>query len=71
VLNLERGCVERDETADLWLMHGVAYKNAVDDEGNKNPAGEIRQDPWVVVEVVAKAIGLLERLHHNPACSQA
>jgi hypothetical protein len=65
VLNLERGCVERDDTADLWLMHGVAYKNAVDDEGNKIPAGQKRQDPWVVVEVVAKAIGLLERLHHN------
>jgi hypothetical protein len=65
VLNLERGCVEHDETADLWLMHGIAYKNAVDDEGNKIPEGQKRQEPWVVVEIVARAIGLLERLHHN------
>ncbi|MFZ3494393.1 hypothetical protein ACODT5_14425 [Streptomyces sp. 5.8] len=65
VLNLERGCIERDTTANLWLMHGTAYKNAVDEEGNKIPAGQRREDPWVVVEIVATAVGVLERLHQK------
>jgi hypothetical protein len=65
VLNLERGCIEHDEQTHLWLMHGVAYKNAFDENGNKIPAGLPRADPWVVVEVVAQAVGLLERLHSN------
>jgi hypothetical protein len=34
---------------------GVADKNAVV-EGNTIPAGQQRQDPWVVVEIVASAI---------------
>lgn len=63
VLNLRRGCIQFDETAELWLMSGVYFKNAVDDQGNKIPAGLQRRDPWVVVEQVARAVQVLEKLH--------
>lgn len=63
VLNLRRGCVEYDADNDLWLVRGRYYKNAVDADGNKLPDGELRRDPWVVVEIVARAIDVLERLH--------
>ncbi|WP_304106093.1 hypothetical protein [Mycolicibacterium bacteremicum] len=63
VLNLRRGCIERDDIADMWLMSGVFYKNAVDSDGNRLPAGADRRDPWVVVEPVADAVHILERLH--------
>jgi len=65
VLNLRRGCIEHDATADMWLMSGVFYKNAVDISGNKLPAGADRRDPWVVVKPVADAVRALEGLHHR------
>jgi hypothetical protein len=66
VLNLRRGCIEHDTTADLWLMNGIYFKNAVDEQGRKVPAGKPRQDPWVVVEPVARAVAVLEELHDQP-----
>ncbi|MGI5194547.1 hypothetical protein ACQEVY_13085 [Streptomyces sp. CA-288835] len=63
VLNLRRGCVERDGTVGLWLMHGLYFKGAEDQDGNKLPTGEARADPWIIIEVVADAIDILERLH--------
>jgi integrase len=63
VLNLRRGCIEHDVTNELWLMSGVFFKNAVDANGNKLPAGRTRRDPWVVVQPVADAVAALERLH--------
>lgn len=63
ILNLRRGCIERDDANDMWLMSGVFFKNAVDEPGNKVPAGLLRRDPWVVVQPVAQAIQVLERLH--------
>ncbi|CCQ16889.1 putative uncharacterized protein [Rhodococcus sp. AW25M09] len=63
VLNLRRGCVSYDSVTDLHLLSGVYFKNAVDANGNKIPAGELRPDPWVVVGTVADAVGVLERLH--------
>lgn len=65
VLNLRRGCIQRDATADMWLMSGVFYKNAVDSSGNKLPAGADRPDPWVVVQPVADAVLILQRLHQR------
>lgn len=62
-LNLRRGCIEHDSENDLWLMRGLYYKNAVDKDGNKLPAGALRRDPWVVVKVAAQAVTVLERLH--------
>jgi hypothetical protein len=49
----------------MWLMSGVFFKNAVDDNGNKLPAGKLRRDPWVVVQPVADAVAALERLHDH------
>lgn len=66
VLNLRRGCIEYDTANDLWLMTGRHYKNAVDADGNKLPAGAPRRDPWVVVAPVARAVAVLERLHPHP-----
>jgi hypothetical protein len=63
VLNLRRGCISHDSTSDLWLMSGVFFKNAVDETGTKLPAGAPRRDPWVVVQAVADAVAILERLH--------
>ncbi|WP_234790332.1 hypothetical protein [Mycolicibacterium mucogenicum] len=65
VLNLRRGCIEHDASADMWLMSGVFFKNAVDVNGNKIPGGTRRQDPWVVVKPVADAVAVLERLHEH------
>jgi hypothetical protein len=63
VLNLRRGCVEPDDVNDLWLMRGLHYKGVKDKDGSKLPEGEIRRDPWVVIQIVARAISVLERLH--------
>jgi hypothetical protein len=65
-LTLRRGCVRQDPTAGLWLLHGRAWKGAVDERGSKRPEGEPRADPWVVVEPVARAVGVLEALHEWP-----
>ncbi|NKY29915.1 hypothetical protein [Nocardia gamkensis] len=66
VLNLERGCIEYDPQTDLLLMSGTYFKHATDDRGNKIPQGAPRRDPWVVVEPVAEAAAVLERLHDHP-----
>lgn len=66
VLHLRRGCVEHDTASELWLMTGRHYKNAVDADGNKLPAGAPRRDPWVVIAPVARAVAVLERLHPHP-----
>lgn len=66
VLDLRRGCVDHDPDTGLWLMTGTYFKNAIDGNGNKLPAGAPRRDPWVVVEPVARAVTVLERLHNQP-----
>lgn len=63
VLNLRRGCIKHDKDANLWLMHGLYFKGAEDENGNKIPEGQPREDPWVVLEIVASAVTVLERLH--------
>lgn len=63
VLSLERGCVERDQAHGLVLLRGRHWKGVRDAVGDKMPEGEIRADPWVVTEVVATAVAVLERLH--------
>lgn len=63
VLNLRRGCVSFDPAAGLWLMEGLYFKGAED--GNKIPHGAIREEPWVVIELVAHAVEVLERLHES------
>ncbi|MGI3222656.1 hypothetical protein ACRJ4B_00230 [Streptomyces sp. GTA36] len=63
VLNLRRGCVRRDASTGLWLMEGLYFKGATDEDGNVIPEGQIREDPWVITELVRHAITVLERLH--------
>jgi integrase len=66
VLTLRRGCVRYDPAVGLWLLHGRKWKGAVDEHGAKLAEGEERADPWVVVEPVARAVAVLERLHEQP-----
>jgi hypothetical protein len=66
VLNLRRGCITRDAVSGLWLMEGLYFKGAEDENGNKLPEGEVRHDPWVVIELVAQAVEVIERLHPRP-----
>ncbi|MFF1717216.1 hypothetical protein [Streptomyces sp. NPDC058268] len=66
VLNLRRGCITHDADTGLWLMEGLYFKGATDQDGNKIPEGQPRRDPWVIVELVARAVKILERLHPNP-----
>ncbi|WP_240509211.1 hypothetical protein [Streptomyces agglomeratus] len=66
VLNLRRGCIKHDKNANLWLMEGLYFKGAEDENGNKIPEGQPREDPWVVLEIVARAVTVLERLHPHP-----
>lgn len=65
-LNLRRGCVEYSESAGLWLLTGRHFKGVRDTTGVLDTAGEIRQQPWTVHELVAKAIRVLEQLHDEP-----
>ena len=62
-LNLERGCLSRDQATGIWSITGKKFKGAWDDEGNKIPEGQVRADPWVVVAQTAQAVTVLERLH--------
>ena len=66
VLNLQRGCVSRDPASGIWMIEGRKFKGAVDSKREKIPQGEIRADPWVVVEETARAVEVLENLHDQP-----
>jgi len=66
VLHLQRGCVSRDPKTGIWMIEGRKFKGAVDGNREKIPQGEIRADPWVVVEETARAVEVLEHLHHQP-----
>jgi len=65
VLTLRRNCLARDEATGLWQLTGRQWKNAVDDDGSKIPEGKVRHDPWTVIEPVARAVRVLERLHDS------
>jgi len=62
-LSLKRGCIERDTTNGLVLLRGRHYKSVFDQRGEHKPEGEVRTDPWTVVEPVAHALATVERLH--------
>ncbi|WP_433258269.1 hypothetical protein ACQPYK_22990 [Streptosporangium sp. CA-135522] len=66
VLALRRGCITRDDAENLWLMAGKHTKGVVDANGAKKPEGELRAEPWVVIEPVAHAAAVLEHLHDRP-----
>ena len=67
---LRRGCCRpaRDDgpTAAGFEIVGLTFKSAVDGEGNTIPGGTVRDHPWYVIEPVAAAVSVIERLHsHN------
>jgi integrase len=64
-LNLRRGCVTCDADTGLWLLAGLYFKGAEDEDGNKIPEGTPREEPWVVIELVAQAVDVLQRLHES------
>lgn len=49
----------------MWLLKGLYFKGAEDEDGNKIPEGTVREDPWVVIEIVSQAVEILERLHES------
>lgn len=65
VLTLKRDCVERSTGGDMWVLTGRTFKGVRDEHGHV-PGGVIRDVPWVVVEPVAKAVAVMERLHDLP-----
>ena len=45
------------------LIHGHAFKGALDESGNALPAGSERDQPWLAIAPVAKAVDVMEALH--------
>ncbi|MFE1091626.1 hypothetical protein ACFW5K_30600 [Streptomyces albidoflavus] len=65
VLHLVKGCCTREDRKDGTVRYKVIgrhFKGVTDDEGNTIPEGEIRPDPWIVLEFVAQAIAVVEEL---------
>jgi integrase len=65
VLHLRRGCARREERADGTIRHtltGRHFKNVLGPDGRPAPTGVVRPDPWVVTELVARAVAVLEEL---------
>ncbi|MDF6046121.1 hypothetical protein LRD69_29150 [Streptomyces sp. JH14] len=68
VLHLERGCSTRQDREDgtvRYRITGRHFKGITDDEGNTLPEGEIRPAPWTVIELVDRAVKVLESLHDD------
>jgi hypothetical protein len=86
VQGLRSGCCPDPEpgpdgTPGRHLIRGRHYKNATDADGNHVSAGEDREVPWVAIDLVVRAIRVLERIvpdgelllsasHHNFAFSR-
>jgi hypothetical protein len=65
VLHLQPGCCTRDDTDNGVMRYRVSgrhFSGVVDEDGNTRPDGEQRAHPWTVIEPVAVAIDVLERL---------
>ncbi|MFF2167637.1 integrase [Streptomyces sp. NPDC058175] len=67
VLGLRTGCCpdpqpDADGTIGRHLIRGHEYKNATDEDGNHQSAGEERDVPWVAIAPVVQAIRVLERM---------
>ncbi|MGI5453525.1 hypothetical protein ACQEWB_10200 [Streptomyces sp. CA-249302] len=68
VLHLERGCSRREERADgtvRYRITGKHFKGVTDEDGNTLPGGEIRPESWTVIDLVDRAVSVLERLHED------
>jgi integrase len=65
VLAMRRGCCTREEKPDGTVRYKVTgwhFKGVLDEDGNAIPEGELRPDPWIVLEPVAQAIAVAETL---------
>lgn len=68
VLHLERGCSYQEEREDgtvRYRITGRHFKGVTDADGNTLPGGEIRPEPWTVIELVDRAVKILEQLHDD------
>lgn len=68
VLHLERGCCTRTEQGDgtvRYTITGKHFKGVIGDDGAQVPDGEVRRDPWTVIDPVQRAIAVLEQLHDD------
>lgn len=63
---LRRGCCQELPHADgqpaRFAITGLEFKGALDESGNRQLGGRERETPWVVIEPVARAIRVAERL---------
>lgn len=64
---LQRGCCEQIQEGGVsrYEISARSYKDAIDSDGNTIPGGRVREEPWHVIEPVAKAIKVMEALHKN------
>ncbi|KIZ17574.1 hypothetical protein [Streptomyces natalensis] len=65
VQHLVKGCCTHEDRKDGTVRYKVTgrhFKGVTDDEGNTIPEGEVRLDPWIVLEFVAQAIAVVEEL---------
>ena len=66
---LERGCCRSHTdpaTGQLqYRIHGRKFKGAIDKSGNAIPAGVEREQPWLAIAPVAKAVAVMEALNHT------
>ena len=64
---LERGCCRTltdPTTGQLqYRIHGRTFKGALDKSGNAIPAGVEREQPWLAIAPVAKAVAVMEALN--------
>lgn len=66
VLHLERGCAHRETRGDgtiRYRVNGRHFKGVTDEDGNTVPEGEMRPEPWTVIELVHRAIEAVEQAH--------
>lgn len=52
----------------VWALRMVLsrhFKGVTDADGNTLPRGEIRPEPWTVIELVDRAVKVLEQLHDD------
>lgn len=68
--SLERGCclpiAGRTDTPAHFEVRGRSFKDAIDRNGDAIPGGRVREAPWLVLEPVAAAVDIAERLHDGP-----
>lgn len=69
VLHLEHGCASREEGTNglvRYRIHGRHFKGVTDEQGSTIPAGELRPEPWTVIELVHRAIAVVQQLSEGP-----